>query len=87
MPDTVVRHSEPWRLVAAGLRVDVEPSRCIAELRDASDRPYFVELPALLANARQVTGLDRLAAAIADGALRLHHEDRALWDAFMGSLQ
>jgi len=84
---TAVCHSGLWRLVSAGLCVYDEPARFIAELRDASEGTRFMELGALLANAHRVIGLDRLAATIADGRLRLCHEDRLVWDAFMGSLQ
>lgn len=82
-----VSRSGPWRLVGAGLCVEGESARCFAELRDASERSRFVALPALLANACHVVGLDRLKGAIADGRLRLCHEDRAMWDAFRGGQQ
>lgn len=75
-------------LVSVGFAVDgsADPF-LLAELHDEAGQVSFVSLPALLACAAHVAGIDRLVVAVESGKVRLVGNDRQAWNGFMGSWQ
>ncbi|MGT2506429.1 hypothetical protein [Cupriavidus basilensis] len=75
-------------LVSVGFAVDESSDPLLlAELHGEAGRVSFVSLPALLACAAHVAGIDRLVVAVESGKVRLVGNDRQAWNGFMGNWQ
>lgn len=75
-------------LVSVGFAVDEgSDPLLLAELHGEAGQVSFISLPALLACAAHVAGIDRLVVAVNSGKVRLVGNDRQVWNGFMESWQ